>query len=199
MRSGRLWPERADGFVLPDAAWADAASPAERAALALDELQGAWWDPAWPVMAISWEDAMAYAGWRRAAGAWCFTLADEVQWEWAARGGDGRPYPWGEVADGAFYNGSRSQHPLALPAPPGRFVYDESGAGIRGLGGNMSEWCLNEPPGGEAGWRVWRGGNWNYSPVFARSTTRAWEPPGGVQPHVGVRLAAVPQLCGPPS
>lgn len=82
-----------------------------------------------PMLNVSWEDATAYADW---AGA---TLPTEAQWEKAARGTDGRVYPWGNDWDAAkCVNKSRLKPVGSVPA-------DVSPYGCLDMAGNGWEWC----------------------------------------------------------
>jgi iron(II)-dependent oxidoreductase len=87
-----------------------------------------------PVSGVTWCDAMAYCQWlseqckpRR------YTLPSEAQWEKAARGGDGRIYPWGDWAPGRCNQGQAET--AAVDAYPA-----QSAAGCHDMVGNVPEW-----------------------------------------------------------
>jgi serine/threonine-protein kinase len=81
------------------------------------------------------------------------------------------------------------------PATVESFPQDESPYGVRGLGGNARDWCLNDP-GGEMylGWRACRGGNWMSPSPAARCAYRAGAPMNSIQPMTTIRLASVLSL-----
>lgn len=106
------------------------------------------WDS--PIFGVDWFDARAYALWRGKR------LPTEHEWEKAARGTDGRLYPWGNESDLTRANAGRAKGPnfwerVYLPAS------DISPFGIHGMAGNVAEWTATTPTRGTA---VVRGGSW---------------------------------------
>jgi len=90
-----------------------------------------------PMTEVTWEDARAYADW---AGK---RLPTEAEWEWAARGAEGRLYPWGNELDPAQANFKSSAQTPTGTAPVGSFPKDATPEGIMDLGGNVREWTAD--------------------------------------------------------
>ncbi|MCO4768832.1 MAG: SUMF1/EgtB/PvdO family nonheme iron enzyme [Deltaproteobacteria bacterium] len=140
-----------------------------------------------PVFGISWEDARAYAEWKGRREDVLFRLPTEAEWEKAARGVDGRFYPWGDHGDGGFCKTSESQQSRPAPAPVGAYSTDVSPYGVQDVGGSVAEWC--------DGWfddemtlRPVRGGSWAQPMRYSRVCTRTGHLPREVFPSVGFRL-----------
>ena len=146
----------------------------------------------WNVAAylVDWFDAVAYCRWRAARDGSAIRLPAEVEWEKAARGADGRFYPWGDRFDPTFCLMRESRPHAPQPEPIGTFTTDESPYGVRDLAGGVREWIgdslgertsdemLAEPeppagtPRGNSAWRRVRGGCWSAEGKWARSATR---------------------------
>jgi len=113
-----------------------------------------------PVLCVSWNDAMAYAAWMSALTGLHFTLPTEAQWEKAARGTDGRVYPWGDAppdgsqanfADASYTRGfAERRNPSAgiddgyvQSSPVGAYPAGRSPYGIYDLAGNTIDWLYD--------------------------------------------------------
>lgn len=98
----------------------------------------------YPVTGISWHDAVAYCRWLSTKTGRQYRLPTEAEWEKAARGVDGRLYPWGNEWNSEYCNTS-SNDTLAVTAHPG----GASPFGCQDMLGNIQEWTStlwgNEP------------------------------------------------------
>lgn len=109
-----------------------------------------------PVVFVSWESAVAYAEWTGAR------LPSETEWEKAARGTDGRSYPWGNdfIAKNCNTSESGSDGTRPVDAHPG----GASPYGVIDMAGNVWEWTATNYDK-EAQWRVLKGGAWDYKGI----------------------------------
>ena len=105
------------------------------------DADGDVWDPRWPVFLVDWHGARAYAAWLAARSGLPWRLPTEREWEKAARGVDGRTYPWGDRFDPRFACVRSSHAGRPLPAPIDAFPDDVSVYGVRGMAGNLRDWC----------------------------------------------------------
>lgn len=96
-----------------------------------------------PVTGVSFHDAVAFCRWASEVTGLPLRLPTEPEWEKAARGTDGRLYPWGNEWDGSLCNHGDSGWP-SDSTPVGRFSpQGDSPYGVADMGGNAQEWCCS--------------------------------------------------------
>ncbi|MCI0518808.1 MAG: SUMF1/EgtB/PvdO family nonheme iron enzyme, partial [Chloroflexi bacterium] len=92
-----------------------------------------------PVVNVSWRDSVAYCAWLSAQTGKRYTLPSEAEWEKAARGADGRVYPWGDDFDKTRCNTREGGH--GDTSPVGRYSpRGDSPYGCADMSGNVWEW-----------------------------------------------------------
>jgi serine/threonine-protein kinase len=97
-----------------------------------------------PVVQVDERDAAAYASWLTQERGLPVRLPSELEWEKAARGADGRGYPWGDKFDPSWCCVLKSHQGRPRPAVVASFPVDESVYGVRGMAGNVRDWCAGE-------------------------------------------------------
>lgn len=174
--------------------------------------------PDHPVTWVAWTDAVAYAAWldgelrRRAqegsiggrlgrllSQGWHVSLPNEAQWEKAARGTDGRLYPWGNRPDR-----SKANYRARGTVPVGGFECAECAHALADMSGNVWEWTVSpyqpypftdaddmQTLRSEALW-VMRGGSFGDPEQMIRVANRGGADPGARRPFIGFRVALVP-------
>ena len=154
--------------------------------------------PSTPVMGISWDDVQDYLTWRnaraQAAGEeWVYDLPTQQEWEKAARGVDGRLFPWGDRFDFANMVGLYSKPRHLYDAPGGLELRDESPFGVQDAAGHRQEWTRDRygtDPKAPPMYR-WRGGSWRTAgDMDFRSASRGFGTATFVGGNIGFRLMA---------
>ena len=192
-RAASRVPRQESGLKNSGGQYWDRPAPGELYRVPEVDRDGDRWDPLWPVFAVSWNDAQHYVAWRSERDGVDWHLPREVQWEKAARGADGRTFPWGDGFDATLCKMRNSRSGRPQPEPVGVFATDTSPYEARDLGGGIRDWCGDTAYDGDPKRRPVRGGSWNADGRLCRSAYRYGLEPWDVFPGYGFRLArAVP-------
>jgi formylglycine-generating enzyme len=156
----------------------------------------------YPIVGVSWNNAVAYAKWLSTKTGKNYRLPTEAEWEYAARSGGKREKYVGtssnsELNSYAWYddNSDRKTHPVGQKKPNGLGLYD--------MAGNVWEWCqdwygskyyddspINNPKGPSSGSdRISRGGSWYVESSYLRSVFRSNYTQSNRNRDLGLRLA----------
>ncbi|MFZ1343082.1 SUMF1/EgtB/PvdO family nonheme iron enzyme [Thiothrix eikelboomii] len=168
-----------------------------------------------PVERVSWYDAIAFCRWLSAKTGQSISLPTEQQWEKAARGVDGRNYPWGETYEIGYANCNEKynqgfftklfaekRYYLEQTCAVGLYPQGQTASGVMDLAGNMWEWCSSKykqsmklEPYVPNDWRVIRGGSWDISTEGLRCSVRNPSYPA-TRDLVGFRVCAFSLAAG---
>jgi len=130
-----------------------------------------------PVVFVSMEDARAYAKWVGKR------LPSEIEWQFAAQGSTGRPWPWGKTFDAGRVNGTGATRPVGAGAK------DASPFGVRDLCGHVWQWVDDVYIDNVHRFTVLKGGSFYRLPADA-STWYVHSGPLRVDSHVKLPLLA---------
>ncbi len=166
-----------------------------------------WTESNHPRETVCWYEAMAFCAWLSNRVGKEVSLPTEWQWERAARGTDGRIYPWGNkyVAGRANTDETKQNagpHYLRRTSPVGIYSAGASIEWILDLSGNVWEWCLNERSrprniqacGTEC--QVLRGGSWDFDQDHAHAVIRNYY---YLHPYLRYNNVGFRVVCSSPS
>ena len=158
-----------------------------------------------PVRGVTWDEAVGYCDWLANETGRPYRLPTEEEWEKAARGTDGRLFPWGDSF--GFTCANVWEGGLAAPTPVGVYPDGVSPYGVLDMAGNVAEWTasfLGTYPGSAGSevvsaqveeygrYRVARGGCWQDAAPDARCASRG-NPAGYHTEAIGFRVALSPE------
>ena len=160
-----------------------------------------WTGKDYPVVNISWSDAVAYANWLSEKTGQTYRLPSEAEWEYAARGGTTTTYPFGEEIDISFAVFSY-HNKLNSPLPKTDRSINRNPFRLYHIIGNVREWVADywndnytgapsdasARTEGDAGNRVIRGGSYNDSAKELRSGARMYLPVDSADSYTGFRV-----------
>jgi formylglycine-generating enzyme required for sulfatase activity len=157
-----------------------------------------------PVVNVTWYDAAAYCRWLTERTGEEYRLPTEAEWEYAARGPEGREWPWGDEWRDGFANTAESG--IGDTSPVGIFQQGESWCRAQDMAGSVWEWTASvyskypyltngsrEDLKSE-GPRVLRGGSWYNNRRSARCADRYRPVPDYWIYSIGFRVVAAPAL-----
>ena len=174
--------------------------------------RGARADERHPVIYVSSQQAEKFCQWLSQKEGRKYRLPTEAEWEYAARGLEGRVYPWGDELNEGYYanfadfnttfpwRDAGINDGFAETAPVGSYPRGASPFGIEDLSGNVFEWCLDcfEPYRGKdivnrrgsahGNQRIYRGGSWRSKASSLRASARHFNMPNYASSDVGFRL-----------
>ena len=152
-----------------------------------EDAEGDAWQRDWPICIVNYHDATAYAAWRSERDGRDYRLPTSDEWEKAARGVDGRLYPWGSHFDPSFCRMRETTKGKPMPAPVGSYRADVSPYGVLDMAGNICEWTCTPADDSSDGYRL-RGGGFSSVALTCRLHWHQDSPPSFRLAHYGFRL-----------
>ncbi len=141
-----------------------------------------------PVLAVSFHDAEAYCAWKTNTTGLTWRLPTELEREKAARGVDGRMFPWGDIEDASLGKCRESRAESTQPEPVGAFPRSASVYGMGDAAGGVWDWTTSWLDHREV-LRVLRGGSWVNPPAGMRCAVRIGTQPSNRIADYGFRCA----------
>ena len=149
----------------------------------------------YPVINVSWYDAVAFCRWLSAKHNLNIRLPAEWEWQWAAIGDSQQDYPWPGKWNPDMANSSEAG--IGRTVAVGLYPLGHGRFGIDDIAGNVWQWCFNTYDNPKDAYieelRVRRGGSWSLDPGFLRASDRYHSHPVCRDASVGFRV-----LCQSP-
>ncbi len=163
----------------------------------------------YPLTGVSWDDAVAFCYWLSQKSGKLFRLPTEAEWEKAARGTDGRIYPWGNEWDAGRKPDRTERSVWGFHTPVGTYSPAcDSPYGVADMSSVVREWCANwyyedeykrrvgsvvkDPQGPSSGEIRAIRGSLSDDQWMARAASRLPSPPSSVENRGGIRVVASP-------
>jgi formylglycine-generating enzyme required for sulfatase activity len=174
--------------------------------------RASWADGNHPVVYVNSKEAERFCQWLSSKEGKKYRLPTEAEWEYAARGTEGRTFPWGDKLDGGQYANFADKRTnfawrepfiddgFAESSPVGSFPRGASPFGVEDMAGNVFEWCLDyfeaykskdrvNPRSATINTkRIYRGGSWKSRAANLRTAARNFNLPDYSSNDVGFRV-----------
>ncbi|HEU4325304.1 MAG TPA: SUMF1/EgtB/PvdO family nonheme iron enzyme [Roseiflexaceae bacterium] len=161
--------------------------------------------PNQPVVGMTWDMAAAFCTWLGTQLGVEVRLPHEAEWEAAARGPEGRRYPWGDewAEDRAATKEDREVRGGGWSVPVGCYPAGAAACGTLDMAGNVWEWTADvweSYPGGKKpfreDWPVLRGGYYGNERTSVRCGARDWDHHDSIHRGRGLRVVVGPERAG---
>jgi len=166
-----LWPWIGDRYILPQ----------------VEDRDGHRWTERLPIIHVSWDNAMAYARWLGKKENRPYRLPSADEWEKAARGSDGRTFPWGNRFEPTYCKNRDAHSGPPFPEVVGAYATDVSPYGVHDVAGGVGDWTM-DVGGGNNEMRITMGGTWVREERGCRLARRILIRKDATVPSLGFRL-----------
>jgi len=137
-----------------------------------------------PVVYVTWHDGQSYCEWVRGKWGVACRLPTDEQWEFAARGPEGRIYPWGPEEQEPDEHRANFGLSVGDLTPVGMFPDGDTPEGVADMAGNVWEWTRSDFDGNS---KSVRGASIHYVAIYLRGASRMRNGPDDLNINLGFR------------